>query len=197
MVFTWRQSNVRLGGGCLVVKEPAYERESEAPLIPGVWMQYATCKGSDHAIRHLAALYGFLRAPGETAASWHVFILQLAFIARPWVMGGPSDEWTEMPAPGIGSAAAIAAAHAYSRELRQQTLTLGDIALDPGDVIYEMAPRTLAGYLAHQAALALLERPHFRRCAHCHYWFAVGRADQRYCMPRHRAAAHKEKENNP
>jgi hypothetical protein len=193
MTFTWRQSNVELAGNRLVVKEPAYERASEAPSIPGVWMRYATCRGDDAGIRQLAASYGFLREPGETTASWRVFVLLLAFMARPWTRGSDSDELTEMPPPGIGSAAAIKMAHTYARELRQQVLTLGDLGLDVGDVDFERAPRTLAGYVAEQATVALLERPQFRRCEHCRGWFAVGRADQRFCMPRHRAAAHKEK----
>jgi hypothetical protein len=194
MALEWPQSRVRFEKGCLVVAAPAYERPSEAPEIPGIWMQYATCGGGDGAIRRLASRYGFLRAPGETLASWRAFLLLLGLIARPWTTVGNLDALTELPAPGIGSAAAVTMAHAYARELRQQTLTAGDIGLDAGDVSFQMAPRNLAGALALQAATALLERPGFRRCGWEHHWFQVGRADQRYCTQRHRLAAFKDKE---
>jgi hypothetical protein len=201
MKISWPRVDVVVERQRLEIASLAPERPSDAPKIAGVWMRYATCGSDEASILDLANGLGLLRQPGETLAEWREFTAQLALLAKPWTAYVPPettehdpDRETEMPPPGPGSASLLMIAHAHARTLRQAALWGGDVGLDVGDVAFEIAPRTLAGALAIQASLALLERPRFRKCAHCSGWFAVGRADQKYCMPKHRFAAQREKE---
>ena len=79
----------------------------------------------------------------------------------------------------------------------QEALVRGDVSLDAGEFNFQIAPRTLAGVLTMQATRTMIIPQHFRKCAHCQGWFAVGRADQRYCMAKHRFAAQKERVKEP
>jgi hypothetical protein len=196
--------DVRLDGQRLVIASVASERPSDALDIAGVWLRYAVCGSDEAAILALANALGLLREPGETLAEWREFTAQLAILAKPWTDYVPPEmtecdppREQELPPPGPGAASLLTIAHAQARALRQQMLVSEDVGLDAGDVHFEIAARTLAGALTIQANLALLERPRFRRCAHCQDWFAVGRADQRYCMAKHRFAAQKERDREP
>jgi hypothetical protein len=200
MTITWPCVEVTAIGQRLVLVSE-FERPSDAPEIAGVWMRYATCRSDKVSILDLANGLGLLRGPGETFADWREFTAQLALLAKPWttcVMPETTeldpDRETELSPPGPGAASLMMIAHAYARALRQEALVRGDVSLDAGDVSFEIAPRTLAGVLTMQATLALTERPRFRKCAYCQGWFAVGRADQRYCMAKHRFAAQKGRE---
>jgi hypothetical protein len=188
MAFSWRQSNVRLEGRRLVIAEPKYERPSEAPDIPGFWMRLATSKPGARDARFLAARYGFLRAEGESVADWQVMIGMLERIAQPWTVATDKRHGT-MPAPAIPSQLHLRAqGHAYV--LRERALAAGDVVLESGTTGWRIGARTLAGFLVIQATAALAEPLPFRLCAYCGRWFAVGRSDQTYCIPRHRWQAH-------
>jgi hypothetical protein len=207
MTFSWPRVDVVFNRKRLEIMPFASERPSDAPEIAGVWMRYATCRSDEASIQGLANDLGLLREPEEALAEWREFTAQLALLAKPWTAYVPPwtivppgtieddpDGKTEMPPPGPGSASLLTMAHAHARALRQEVLVRGDVGLDAGADSFEIAARTLAGFLTIQASLALLERPRFRKCAHCQGWFAVGRADQKYCMPKHRFAAQREKE---
>jgi hypothetical protein len=164
------------------------ERVSLAPLIPGLWMRYATCEKHPRAFVPLAQSYGFLRSKEETAADWMKLCFKLELIGALWTERAPPEG--DMPPPGIGLGASIAGAAMVARQLRQEAVLNGDVALDAGDAHFRPEPRTLAGFLVTQASTDLLERPTFRRCDWCIGWFALGRADMRFCTSQHRHAAH-------
>ena len=193
MAISWPRVDVRVVGPNLLIASLDSERPSDAPEIAGVWMRYATCGSDEASILGLANGLGLLREPGETLADWREFTAHMAALAQPWTAYVPS-ETTEMPAPGPGSAARLMIAHAHARALRQEALVRGDVGLDAGADAFEISPRTLAGFLIIQANALLRDPPRFRICMHCRGWFAVGRADQIYCMPKHRFAAQREKE---
>ena len=55
---------------------------------------------------------------------------------------------------------------------------------DPGETGFRIVPRNLAVFIALTTSNALIERPAFPRRLHRCNWYAVGRADQKYCTAR-------------
>jgi hypothetical protein len=187
--FTWPRSPVRLqqGGpeGFKLVLAAETESPSEAPEVAGFWMRLAAMPRTHEAFAAFAGRYGFLRRAGEETAQWFEMTRLLAHMAEPW--GYPWDHpSSDMPFPKAGRAAAIALAHEHGKELRHQALSHADLVLDAGETGFRVVPRNLAGFLALTASAALIEKHDFRRCLQCREWFAVGRADQKFCTARHR-----------
>ena len=52
---------------------------------------------------------------------------------------------------------------------------------DPGETVFRIALRNLAGFIVLTASTALIERPVLRHRFHRRNWYAVSRADQKYC----------------
>jgi hypothetical protein len=193
--FSWPVSRVKIEDGHLVgAPRELQARLSEAAAIPGCWMQLATASPREREIRALASLYGFLRAPGERVADWQEMAALLSAIAAPWTDLEPHEKRQELPTPhGIRAAAAFVVSRRLAQDLQRTALARADVALGVGKDGFQPEPRTLAGLFALQALDALVHQPAFRSCAWCHRLFAVGRADQVYCNPRHRWQAANEK----
>jgi hypothetical protein len=200
MPFSWPQSRVKLAGERLVIADPVYERASELPEVPGGWMRLAAREPSARVARSLAATYGFLRAPGESVGDWQAMMALLYAIAQPWIYPGDlyDRKLQELPAPrGVAAAAALIVARRVALDLQRRAIERGDVALAAGEAGFEIQPQTLAGFLVITASAALNERPGFRRCLWCADWYAAGRRDQVYCIPRHRWQASNEKRERP
>ncbi len=208
MGFSWPRSQVALVGRRLVLAGNT-ETPSLAPAIAGFWMRLATLPRVPEEFAAFAGEFGVLRRYEEEIEDWEAMSRGFAEVAKPW--GAPiilpflADSATAgeplvaeaLPPPGIGSAAVLIEAQTVAVALRQAAISRGDIGLDAGASFFEIAPRTLAGFLVAQACRSLIELPGFKRCRWCGGWFAVGRNDQVFCCSRHRWQASNEKRERP
>jgi hypothetical protein len=197
MTFVWPRGEVRLDGDRLILASRERGQLSDASGIDGCWMRFAETEPSESAILALANAYGLLRAPNELISTWVALINGLSELGRPWTYPFVETKPREvdiMMAPAVGEAALVHTAQAHARLLRQHALRSGDVAIEAGDLNFEPVPRNLAGYLVVTANndLNASPQPRFKRCAYCHGWYSRGRADQRFCMPKHRYAFSKE-----
>jgi hypothetical protein len=180
---------VRCDGSRLLLKPDARADESELPEIAGGWMRLAGLKPSPAKVAGFASTYGFLRREGETLAEWRELIEVLAYMAAPW--GRASDpRCREMLCPGPEANALRKLAHHHARAFGGRVFA-ADFVPEIGDAGATWQPVTLAGFLFSQALDdSKRDFPNFRRCLWCQGWFAVGRADQQFCLARHRALHH-------
>jgi hypothetical protein len=189
VTFSWSRAAVRFAGSQLVLKPGARVRDSELPDIAGGWMRLAGLKPTPAAIAGFSSTYGFLRYERETLADWRELIELFGHMAAPW--GRPGDpRCRDMPAPGPGANAILRSTHHHARAYGERVFPRDFIPRvdDAGHETWE--PRTLAGLLFLQMLDARRNFPSFRRCRWCQGWFAVGRADQNYCLPKHRSLHH-------
>jgi hypothetical protein len=189
VAFSWTRAAVRFQGSRLVLKPSARVGASELPEIAGGWMRLAGLKPTPTAIAGFSSTYGLLRREGETLADWREAIEVFAYMGAPW--GRPDDlRCREMPVPGPEANAARKVAH-YHAQIFGHRAFREDLYPELGEAGATWGPVTLAGFLFLQA-LDDTKRsfPSFRRCLWCRGWFAVGRADQQFCIPKHRALHH-------
>jgi hypothetical protein len=194
--FAWRAAPVALhyaepGGPYLVLKPGYKEQPSPMPLVAGSWFRLAACPRGSKGYVAFASANGFLRRDRESVQDWIEWTRLLRHIAEPW---GNLDSTQDLAFPPSGASAATALAHVHAADMRQQAIAHRDVHLGVGATDFAATPLTLAGYVAGEASRALIEQPTFRRCHHCAQWFSPSRKDQLFCLPGHRALAHREKE---
>jgi hypothetical protein len=196
--FFWRAAPVILdytaeGDAFLKLWPGGVEQDSPAPTTNALWLRLTACKRTDQAYEAFATDYGLLWGRvNERIADWRDFSARLSHIAEPW--GAPWTDGAGDLAIRPGAAAALVQGGGHLAKLTEQALKREDIlpvATTDGPAF---EPQNLAGFLLIQAAEARRRPPVYRRCAfsRCNGWFAIARADQRYCSARHRALAHKE-----
>ena len=190
MAFSWSCAAVRLDGDGLVFQPGARIAASEAPEINGFWMRIAGLDPEPEEIRGFAERYGFLRHEGEGVALWQDVIGGLAEMAAPW--GKPGDpSLTEMLAPEPETKPELIAAREGGATplSRRHHVIVVDVA-PLGATTRSHTVETMYDFAFMQALDARQTLPSFRRCLWCKGWFAVGRSDQQYCLPKHRSLAH-------
>jgi hypothetical protein len=193
MTFLWPATPVRLVGDQFLRSGPPHERPNEALEAPGFWMRLAQLRKTNEQYKAFASEYGLLRRDGERIADWALFA---GLLERCAVLWGDRRR-AELPPPDPHKTAALELAHGSAAMLRHMALEEGDVRLVPGTTDFVCLPSSLAGLLTLQVTSALHELPHFVKCRRCKGWFARGRADQRYCLDRHRWAHHNRERREP
>jgi hypothetical protein len=185
--FSWTRSPVALSQDRRhLVLTAETEELSDAPALDALWLRLAALPPTDEAMVAAANEYGFLTRPGETVFYWTATRAKLREVAELW--GEPADPaLRELRFSKTGDFTAIRQARDVAYDLRRVAV-FEDVEIAPGLVSYEVQPRTLYGLLTIQVAVALEERPLYRRCAYCGGWFTVRRSDHLYCLPKHRGA---------